>query len=63
MPGMDLIRAMQQLPGLPRRQIAITSASVTNCAVISELIDQPTIRRENKSSTTAAYSQPSSVRM
>jgi hypothetical protein len=39
--------------GLPRRQIAITSASATNCAVIAELIDQPTTRRENRSITAA----------
>jgi hypothetical protein len=32
---------------------AITKASVTNCAVISALIDQPTTRRENKSITAA----------
>jgi hypothetical protein len=30
------------------RQIAITRASVTNCAVIAGLIDQPTTRRENR---------------
>jgi hypothetical protein len=28
-----------------------------------ELIDQPTIRREKRSSTTATYSHPSSVQM
>ena len=33
--------------GLPRRQIAITRASVTSCAVIPALIDQPTTRRES----------------
>jgi hypothetical protein len=32
---------MQQRIGLPRRQIAITRASVTSCAVIAALIDQP----------------------
>ena len=37
----------------PRRQIAISIASVTSCEVICELIDQPTARRENRSSTTA----------
>jgi hypothetical protein len=39
--------------GLPLRQIAITNASVTNWAVISALIDQPTARRENRSMTAA----------
>jgi hypothetical protein len=39
--------------GLPRRQIAITSASVTSCAVIVALIDHPTTRRENRSITAA----------
>jgi len=34
---------------LPRRQIAITRASVTSCAVIPALIDQPTTRCENAS--------------
>ncbi len=38
---------------MPRRQIAITGASVTSCGVISALIDQPTTRRENRSMTTA----------
>src|SRR5216684_4155830 len=47
--------------GLPRRQIAITRASVTNCAVIAALIDQPTTRREKRSTTAATYSQPSAV--
>src|SRR5262249_20592889 len=36
-------------------------ASVTNCAVIAALIDQPTTRRENRSMTAATYSQPSAV--
>jgi transposase InsO family protein len=40
---------MQQRIGLPRRQIVITSASVTSCAVIAALIDQPTTPRENRS--------------
>src|SRR5262249_41738556 len=31
--------------GLPRRQIAITRASVTSCAVIAALIDQLDMRR------------------
>ena len=34
--------------GLPRLHIAISNASVTSWAVICELIDQPTIRRENR---------------
>ena len=41
----------------------MTSASVTSCAVICSLIDQPTTRRENKSNTTAKYNQPSAVQM
>lgn len=36
---------------------------MTNCAVISALIDQPTTRLENRSSTTAKYSQPCAVQM
>ena len=47
------IGVMQQRIGLPRRQIAITRASVTDCAVIAALIDQPTTRRENRSTTAA----------
>ena len=39
--------------GLPRRQIAMMSASVTSAAVISAFIDQPTTRRENRSITAA----------
>jgi hypothetical protein len=39
--------------GLPRRQIAITRASVTSCVVIAALIDQPTTRREKRSMMTA----------
>jgi hypothetical protein len=38
---------------LPRRQIAMTSASVTSCAVIVSLIDQPTTLLENRSITAA----------
>src|SRR4029079_16068694 len=49
--------------GLPRRQIAITRASVTSCAVIAALIDQPTTRRENRSTTAATYSHPSAVQI
>jgi hypothetical protein len=37
--------------GSPRRQIAITRASVASWAVILALIDQPTTRRENRSTT------------
>jgi hypothetical protein len=44
---------MQQRIGLPRRQIAITRASVTSCAVIAALIDQPITRREKRSITAA----------
>ncbi len=54
----NMIRA----PGLRRNQ-AIVSASVTMSAVIRGLIDQPTISRLNRSSTTARYSQPSPVWM
>ena len=36
------IRVMQHGLGLARRQIAITSASATSCAVIVALMDQPT---------------------
>ena len=49
--------------GLPRRHTAIIRASATNCAVIVALIDQPTTRRENRSTTAATYSQPSAVQM
>jgi hypothetical protein len=35
----------------PRRQIAITSASVTSCAVIAALIDQPTTRLEKSNNS------------
>jgi hypothetical protein len=44
--------------GRPRLKTAISKASITNCAVIVGCIDQPTTRRENKSSTTATKSQP-----
>jgi hypothetical protein len=37
--------------GISLRQIAITGASVTSCAVIAALIDQPTTRREKRSMT------------
>ena len=47
-------------PGGGRRnQIAIRNASQTSVAVIRELILQPTTFLENKSMTTARYSQPS----
>jgi hypothetical protein len=42
-----------------RSQIAILNASQTSVAVIRELILQPTTFLENKSMTTARYSQPS----
>lgn len=32
---------------------------MTSCAVICDCIDQPTIRREKRSSTTATYNHPS----
>jgi hypothetical protein len=47
------IGMMQQLSGRPRRQIAITSASVASSAVIAALIDQATTRRENRWMTAA----------
>jgi hypothetical protein len=52
---------MQQRIGLPRRQIAATRASATSWAVIAAFIDQPTTRRENRSTTAATYSQSSAV--
>ncbi len=45
--------ALIVLIAAPRRQIAITKASVTSCAVIAALIDQPTTRREKRSMTAA----------
>jgi hypothetical protein len=44
---------MQRASGLLRRQIAITRASVTSCAVIEALIDHPTTLREKRSMTAA----------
>ena len=41
----------------------ISSASMAKSLVICGFIDQPTTWRENKSSTTAKYSQPSYVHM
>ena len=49
--------------GLPRRHTAIINASATSCEVMLSCIDQPTMRREYRSSTAAAYSQPSAVQM
>ena len=49
----DIGHIARSASGLPRRQIAITKASVTSCAVISALIDQPTTRREKRSTTAA----------
>ena len=43
---------------LPRRQIAITKASVTSSAVMVALIDQPTTRRENSSNIEPAFGRP-----
>lgn len=45
----------------PRRRTAIISTSMTSDASRSALTDQPTARRENRSGTTATYSQPSIV--
>jgi CRP-like cAMP-binding protein len=53
----------ERLLGRPRRQIAITSASVTSSAVIAAPIDQPTTLSENRSMTAATYSQLSHVQM
>lgn len=44
-----------------RRHIAISSAFRTMSFVIRDCIDQPIILRENRSTTTARYSQPSWV--
>lgn len=54
---------MITLQGRLRRNSAIRSASHTSVAVIRSDTDQPTTLRENRSSTTARYSQPSSVAM
>ena len=54
---------MQQLLGLTLRHTAIINASATNCDVMLDCIDHPTMRREYKSSTTATYSQPWAVQM
>src|SRR6476620_2755501 len=43
------------------RRIAMPSASVTSSVPMWSAIDQPTIRRENASSTAAQYTLPSSV--
>lgn len=40
----------------PRRQTAMPSASATACVVMAACIDQPTTRRETRSSTTATRS-------
>src|SRR5262249_39515922 len=47
------IGVMQQCIGLSATPIAITSASVTSCAVMAALIDQPTTRGEKRSMTGA----------
>jgi hypothetical protein len=41
--------------------MAIATASTTSWVLRSPRIDQPSTRRENTSSTTARYSQPSTV--
>ncbi|MBC7377276.1 MAG: hypothetical protein H7346_07560 [Burkholderiaceae bacterium] len=48
---------------MPLRHSAISSASLTILACIVSLMDQPTIRREYRSITAAAYSQPSVVQI
>ena len=50
----------QSLSGL-RFHRAISSASLTRPAVIRDPMDHPTTARENRSITTARYSQPSRV--
>ncbi|CAJ0897224.1 hypothetical protein R77567_04806 [Ralstonia sp. LMG 32965] len=51
-------------PGAGRRCCkAISSADTTSAAGMLGAIDQPTTRREYRSSTTARYSQPAPVRM
>ena len=47
------LRVGNTASGVPRRQIAITSASMTSCVVIVARMDQPTTRRENRSTTAA----------
>ncbi|KVO99011.1 hypothetical protein BGV60_04515 [Burkholderia ubonensis] len=54
---------VEPLVAARRRNQAIVSASVTRSAVMRGLIDQPTTSRLNRSSTTAKYSQHSSVQM
>ena len=46
-----------------RRLTAIANASTTSRLVIVASVAQPTIRRENRSTTTARNSQPSTVGM
>jgi len=46
-----------------RRHSAMSNASNTSSLVIRDCIDQPLTRRENRSTTTARYSQPSWVRI
>ncbi len=43
------------------RQTAASKACSAKSVVIRELIDQPTTRRENKSTATHKYPQPSYV--
>jgi hypothetical protein len=49
--------------GLPRRHSAISKAALTILAWMVSLMDQPAMRREYRSITAAAYSQPSAVQM
>jgi len=53
MAASTLVRVVQSATGLPRRHTAIISASTTSCEVMLPCIDQPTIRREYRSSTAA----------
>ncbi|MCY1306576.1 hypothetical protein D9M70_564420 [compost metagenome] len=46
-----------------RRHTAISNASMAKSLHIRGFIDQPITWRENRSSTTAKYNQPSYVRM
>jgi len=46
-----------------RRHTAISNASMARSLHIRGFIDQPITWRENRSSTTAKYNQPSYVRM
>jgi len=56
-------RAFDRLPSNIGHHKAMLSASHTRITVIRSAITQPITRRENSSSTTAKYSQPSSVQI